>query len=83
MSINNQKGQIIVEAVLLMVLMVSLAVLVSSKLREMQFAQKVVAGPWVMLNGMIECGVWTDCSQGAGLHPSTRNRNISLDPEGA
>lgn len=76
--LQNQQGQLLVEAVLLMALTVSVSLMVTKYLKDSQFAQKLVATPWTTLSGMIECGVWTGC--GSGKHPSTMNRNLSYKP---
>lgn len=81
-SLDNEKGQLVVEAVLLIIVMMGAALLLTSKLREMEFVQGLTSKPWAMLSGMIECGVWKPCgksSPAAGLHPSTSNRVSSLD----
>lgn len=76
--LNNQQGQLLVEAVLLMALAISVSLMVSNYLKQSEFAQKLVAKPWVTLSGMIECGVWTGC--GPGKHPNAASRNLSFNP---
>ncbi|PIS11227.1 MAG: hypothetical protein COT73_05105 [Bdellovibrio sp. CG10_big_fil_rev_8_21_14_0_10_47_8] len=75
---KNQGGQMIVETILLLALLVSVSLLVSKYLQESRFAQKLVGEPWGTLSGMIECGVWTGC--GAGKHPNSKGRYLSLRP---
>ncbi|GIL18799.1 MAG: hypothetical protein BroJett040_25500 [Oligoflexia bacterium] len=80
--LRNQSGQLVIEAVLLIVVMVGAALFLTSKLREMEYIQGLTSKPWSMLSGMIECGAWKPCGKGspaAGLHPSTSNRVSSLD----
>lgn len=79
MKKTNQSGQLIVEAVLLLALVMSTSLLVTRFLQESQFAQTLIAKPWTTLSGMVECGVWSGC--GAGKHPNSRNRYLSLKPE--
>ena len=77
-SLKNQGGQLVVEAVLLMSLLLFISYFVQTSLRETQFAQRLVAKPWEKLQGMIECGTWQAC--GAGLHPNARSRQLTYDP---
>jgi len=79
---KGQQGQVVVEAVLLMTLLFGLSVIVSKYLHQSQLAQKLTSEPWGKLAGMIECGVWQPCQAAAGLHPSSRDRNLSLNTEG-
>ncbi len=82
MNMQNQKGQLLVEAVLLMVVMIGLTVFINQQLQERRFFQTLVTGPWTRLQGMVECGVWQPCRGQADLHPNTRARHISTDPRG-
>ena len=77
---GNQKGQLMVEAVLLMAITVSLSLVVTKYLQESQFAQKLVAKPWSTLSGMIECGVWTGCAIDG--HPNSHKRVLSYSTKG-
>lgn len=79
-SLRNERGQLIVEAVLLMAFLISISMLATKFFRESQVANNLISKPWATLAGMIECGTWSPC--GAGKHPSAKNRNLSLDPEG-
>ncbi len=81
MRIQNQRGQLIVEAVLLMAIGAMLSAFIVNYLKDNQFAQNLVAKPWELLGGMVECGVWAECGKGqAGRHPGTRIN--SLKPDG-
>ena len=76
---RGEKGQLVVEALLLIVIGLGFTSLIIKGLRENEFVQSMVSKPWVMLSGMIECGTWNGC--GSGQHPSTRDRSISHRPE--
>lgn len=78
-TIRNQKGQGVVEMVLLLSVIVSISMLVSNHFQKTKFIQNLVAQPWEHLTGMIECGVWTGCSK--GKHPNSLNRNLSYKPD--
>lgn len=75
----NEKGQILVESVLLMALLAGITVLVQSQIQRRGFLNNLIAKPWESVSGMAECGVWGPCA--AGKHPLTRNRTLSLDPK--
>lgn len=80
---QNQKGQIIVESVLIMVLVLAMLTLVSGKLKEMGYVKKLTVDPWARVSGMVECGAWDPCGIGAAAgskkhHPN--NRVVSLRP---
>ncbi len=76
--LRNQKGQGVVELVLLMAVTVSISLAVSKYLRDNQAVQNLVGKPWNTLSGMIECGVWSGC--GSGKHPNSINRSLSYKP---
>lgn len=81
-SFKNQSGQLVVEAILLMIVLLGMSFLVSQYLKDSQFAKKLTAEPWARLTGMIECGTWQNCRGGLrGLHPSTGDRIMSLRTE--
>jgi hypothetical protein len=76
---KNQRGQLVVEAVLLMTVLLGITFMVTSFLQKSQIAQKFTSEPWARLAGMIECGSWQSCQGSPGLHPSSRDRNLSLN----
>lgn len=78
-GIRDQRGQGVVEMVLLMAVVVSISLMVTQYLEKNKAAQKLFGDPWNRLSGMIECGVWSGC--GDGKHPSSVNRILSLKPD--
>jgi hypothetical protein len=81
MAVKNQSGQILVEAVLLLVVFVSVMLLVTGQLKKMDYISGLTLSPWEKVSGMVECGVWAACgvqASGKGLHPG--NRVVSFDP---
>lgn len=80
MKILNQKGQFLVEGILLMI--VSLAVFIAgmNTLNSNHALSNMFAGPWDTIAGMIESGVWAPSAQAAKSHPNQMNRSLSLDP---
>jgi hypothetical protein len=80
---KNQKGQLVLEAILLMVVFMGLSTLLTNYLKENKVAARLVSEPWGKLSGMIECGVWQPCAGNKGLHPLVRDRVLSLSPDPA
>jgi hypothetical protein len=83
MDLNNQKGQIIVESVLILVIMIGTLTLVSKKVSEMDYVKKLAVEPWARVSGMVECGSWNPCGIGnpAGKKDHPNNRVVSYDPQ--
>jgi len=80
---QNQKSDLIVESVLIMVLVLAMLTLISGKLKEMGYLNKLTVDPWARVSGMVECGAWDPCGISAGAsskkhHPN--NRVVSLRP---
>ncbi len=82
LRLANEKGQLVFEAVLLMVITLMIATTVTRFLRESEFAMSLTYKPWETLSGMIECGNWSACGKGKpAVHPNKSARNLSLKPE--
>lgn len=79
--IQNQNGQLIIEAVLLMIVLMSLTILVSRQFREKHLLADIVEGPWAYVQGMAECGVWAPPKQACTLHPNLIDRHIAVGGE--
>lgn len=82
---SRQQGQVIVEYVLLLVVVLGVARVLVQGLNQMDFIQTLTYKPWAKLDGMIQCGVWQACGTNsikAGLHPEDMARAISLRPRG-
>lgn len=58
MRIKNQKGQFVIEAVLLMVLAMGLMLAAVRGFRDNRLLANLVESPWDRTSGMIESGVW-------------------------
>ena len=79
----NEKGQTVLEAVLLIVVLVGLSTFLMNGLKKMDYVATLTVDPWARVSGMIECGVWSPCglqTPSPGQHPS--NRVISYRPVG-
>lgn len=77
---KNQSGQMTVEAVLIVTLLLSITMAVSQKLQNEGYLAKLVNGPWTYLAGMMENGIWAPPEAGRGSHPNHILRHGS--PEG-
>lgn len=76
--LRNERGQGVVEIVLLLAITVSLGLVFTRYMEQSQFAQKLFGNPWKTLAGMMECGSWKGC--GNGQHPNSMSRVLSLRP---
>ncbi len=77
----NQRGQAIMEAILILALLVSIGTLVSSQFRQNELIGAMVAQPWLRLSGMLQNGVWADPRQSAAYHPQQLARKVSTRGE--
>lgn len=79
--LKNERGQFVVEAVLLMVLSIGLLSLGLRTLRNGDMLGNFISGPWERVAGMIESGSWEAPDAAAKKHPNQRNRGLSLAPK--
>ncbi|UYL10442.1 hypothetical protein B9G69_007595 [Bdellovibrio sp. SKB1291214] len=78
--VANRKGQFVIEAVLLMIVMLGIFMASMSQLRESKFLAKMITGPWDKVAGMMESGVWLSAKDARQKHPNQKDRSISLNP---
>jgi hypothetical protein len=76
---NNQRGQFLIESVLLMIVMLSIFIASTNALKDSHFLAKLIEKPWGRVQGMIECGVWGPPQAACKLLPGQTQRNNSLD----
>ena len=76
----NQRGQFVIESVLLMVVMMGLFVTSMNTLREGKYLSNMVERPWAEVQGMLECGVWGPPSKACKSLPGQLGRQVSLKP---
>ena len=79
--LSNSNGQVIIENVLLMTILIGGIIFLSNSLRESETVAKLVSGPWTKISGMLECGVWEAPSKACSQHPNQTNRGVSLRPQ--
>lgn len=77
----NNKGQFVIEAILLIVVLLGVFMLTTRTLREQKVFQKLIAGNWPKISGMAENGVWEDPSTGRKKHPNQLDRSWTYDPQ--
>lgn len=74
-SVKNQRGQLAVEAVLLLALSIGIFMAVSATFREKQYFSSILSRPWQSVSSMIQNGVWNTNE----MHPAHRSRWISVE----
>lgn len=77
---KNNKGQMTVEAVLIVTLFVTLAIMAKQMLNEKKILSAMIDKPWSYIAGMVESGVWMPSDQAKLEHPNYLKRHGS--PEG-
>lgn len=75
----NQAGQVTIEAVIIMIVLVGIFGFVTKTLESEKFLASMIRSPWGSLVGMIENGVWG--AQTLDLHPNHHERHISFEGE--
>lgn len=73
-TVRNNKGQMLIETVLMMTVLLLVATLVASQFRENNFIASLVSGPWKNLSGMMQNGVWAPAEAGMAQHPLVYRR---------
>ena len=76
MASLNKKGQMAVEAVLIMVLLASVVTLVSQSIKDNEVFTKIVSGPWDSMGQLLANGVWST-SDSKAVHPNRLDRHLS------
>ncbi|MDG0814825.1 TadE/TadG family type IV pilus assembly protein [Bdellovibrio svalbardensis] len=79
-TLQNQRGQFVIEAVLLMVVMLGVFIASMNTLREGKYLANLIERPWAEVQGMLECGVWGPPSKACKTLPGQLGRQVSLKP---
>lgn len=79
--LRSNSGQFVVEAVLLMIVTISLIIYATKYARDNHWMANLIAGPWKKVAGMLETGVWEDPSTAKGKHPNRLDRHRSPYPK--
>jgi len=80
-ALSNQGGQLIIEAVLIIVMLFGITFLVANYFKSNEVLKQIISGPWQNLSGMLQNGVWASPSAGATIHPNGHNRHIVITGE--
>lgn len=80
---GNQKGQMVVESVLIMVVFMAFTLMAAKFFREKDVLKQLITGPWVALSGVLQNGVWIAPAKGAVSHPNGHTRHITIQGESA
>ncbi|MNJ93518.1 hypothetical protein D3C87_112000 [compost metagenome] len=80
-TLSNQKGQFVIETVLLMMVTVGFFLWSMNQLREGKYLSKMISGPWQKVSGMIESGVWEEPEAARQLHPNQIDRSLAWRPD--
>ncbi|MGE0526804.1 MAG: hypothetical protein AB7G93_19660 [Bdellovibrionales bacterium] len=76
-----QGGQMITEAVLILVLLFGFTFIVATYFRNEEVVRRLIQGPWQNLAGLLQNGVWAPPQAGAVHHPSGHYRHIVIQGE--
>lgn len=80
-SLVKQSGQMIVEAVLIIVMLMAFTMMVANYFKKNELLKQLISGPWQNLAGMLQNGVWAPPAVGAVIHPNAHTRHIVITGE--
>lgn len=80
LRLKNEKGQMTVEAILLLVIFVGIFMVTQRVFKSKKYLSQIVSGPWSYIQGMIESGVWMPAEEGKVRHPNRFTRRASPEP---
>lgn len=79
---KNQRGQMTVELVMLIIVGMMVVSALKAFLEEQEFMANLSINPWNnYIAGMIENGVWMPADKGRAYHPHTLKRHASREGE--
>lgn len=76
--IKKQKGQMTIESVLLVALLLGVSTFVSRYFKKNQMIENLVSEPWIRLSSMLQNGVWKSKPNSLQFHPLQKERNKSI-----
>lgn len=80
-SLRNQGGQLIVEAILILILLFGSTLAISAYFKNSELVKKLIQAPWTNLAGLIQNGVWQPVGQSNAAHPNGHGRHIVITGE--
>lgn len=82
-QVKSQRGQAIVEALLIMIIFLGIGLAVMSFFKDQEVLAKLVKGPWQSLSGVLQNGTWGEPGATAVKHPNTHYRHVSIQGDDA
>lgn len=82
-NLRTQSGQMVTEAILIMVMLFAFTALVASFFKGEELFRQLITGPWRNLSGMMQNGQWADPAAGAISHPNAHGRHSTIEGEEA
>jgi hypothetical protein len=76
---KNQRGQFVLEGILLMVVFMGLVALVASFFQSNEVLKNLVKTPWTNLAGMLQNSAWAPPQASQNLHPSRAFRHVTIE----
>ena len=80
-SLRNQSGQLILEAILIIVALFAVTLLVGNYFKNEDLVKKIIQGPWKNLAGLIQNGVWQPVDTSGAAHPNGHGRHVVITGE--
>jgi hypothetical protein len=74
----NQRGQFMIEGLLIMVVFMGLVAIVASFFKKNEIFENLVKAPWTSLAGMLQNGEWLATAQSQTMHPSQSGRHVTI-----
>ena len=79
--LRSNVGQMAVEMILIMVVLVALLGMIRDFLQENSAFQSLTQAPWQSLSGMITSGVWKKPDEAINYHPNLHKRHGTVTGE--
>ena len=76
--LESQKGQQVVEAILIIAVLMGVTFAVSRYFRDAEVLKQIIQGPSAALAGMLQNGVWQPYAKSALVHPNSHGRHIGI-----
>ncbi len=77
-TLKNQRGQMVVEGILLMMVLVAVVMALRTTIKSSAMFQTLTQAPWRVLSGMITSGVWKSPQDAIAYHPNQEQRHSSM-----
>ena len=75
---KNSRGQMVVEMILLMVVLLAILGAIRTTLKENETITSLVQGPWLALSGMIQAGAWLAPQEAMTYHPNRQRQHSTV-----